>query len=60
MPMTKKEWDDLKPGDVVSGDASGVAYVVHGRTGIDNNVLLVRTQVATSPKEWTLEMKKAV
>ena len=47
--MTKKEFQDLKPGDVVRG-GYGLGYIVSAC--YDDYVICVRTVHMTNPAEW--------
>lgn len=63
-PMTKKEFDNLKPGDVIRKIDTGKEYVVEGRTnGVGFNVAPVlashgvRRQGAAMHSKWSLVRK---
>ena len=53
--MTKEEFANLQPGDIVRAQASGLSYVVIENFG--NRVTAIRTADLTNPVEWDLVTK---
>lgn len=49
--MTKNEFENLKPGDVVQNDGSGTAYIVTGNYK-EGGVTMVKTILAFNHDEW--------
>lgn len=53
--MTNEEMQNLKPGDIVQGEVSGMGYVVKQNLG--DRVILVRTMEMSHAEEWRLIQK---
>lgn len=53
--MTREDFQDLRPGDVVRGKAFSQVYIVTANYG--DRVTAVRTADLTNPPEWDLVAK---
>lgn len=58
MAMTHEQWKEIRVGDVLQNDSSGLTFVVVDTGGYRcDEVIVSRTMTTVNPAEWTRRRK---